>query len=114
MESQGMELLGLILDTKAQVFSIYRFTDDLGILNNNEFENNYGVYPTKLKFKKENETPWKALFLNRSTKGLHWAFAAICGKRDTLYFCIVCTFSITNTTLYIMFQSILKFYVLQQ
>ena len=52
-----MELLGLILDTKAQVFSIYRFTDDLGIFNNNEFENNYGVYPTKLKFKKENETP---------------------------------------------------------
>ena len=56
LESQGMELLGLILDTEAQVFSIYRFTDDLGILNNNEFENNYGdVYPTKLKFKKENE-----------------------------------------------------------
>lgn len=53
-----MELLGLILDTEAQVFSIYRFTDDLGILNNNEFENNYGdVYPTKLKFKKENENP---------------------------------------------------------
>ena len=41
LKSRGMVLLGLILDTKAQVFSnIFRFTDDLDTLKN-EFENNY-------------------------------------------------------------------------
>ena len=64
LESQGMVLFRLILYTNTQVFSnIFRFTDNLDTLNNNEFEDNYSnIYPAELEFKRENENPWTPTF----------------------------------------------------
>ena len=79
--------------SKVRIFSNFlRFIDDLCTFNNNKFENSYNdIYPNKLKFKKENENPCKALFLDLSIE-FHdrKVTTELLNKRDAFSFYINC------------------------
>ena len=82
-----MKVSGFFRQKQDRVFFvIFRFIDDLFNFNNDELENNYNdICPHKLKLKKKNEDPCKALFSNLSVE-VHDTTKLLDNKGDTCPF----------------------------